>query len=143
MKRAALFEYFRLYFCAFGIQQAETRRIPNLVCEVAIRLDLLLIPANVGAPDLGQRETRSIDPKLVKHIDWIHSIHLCLRHALALGVENCSGDEDVFKRLLADKLHARHYHPRYPEKDDVSCRNQDGRRIKGSQIVSVIRTTES
>src|ERR1043166_8242003 len=104
VQRSRLLECFLVYGSAFGVEQAEPRRVPDLVGEVAIRLDLLLVPTNVSAADLREREARGVDAKLVEHVDRIDAVHLRLRHALAVAVENRAGDEHVFERLLADEL---------------------------------------
>src|SRR5215210_8164812 len=135
MERSTLLEYFRVNSCAFRIEQTKPRGVPDLVCKISIRLDLLVIPTNVSAAHLCERQSGCVYAKLVEHVDRIHSIHLRLRHALALAVEDCSGDENVGKRLLAHKLCPHHHHARHPEEDDVASRDQDRSRIKSLQIV--------
>ena len=143
MKRGALLEYLRLYSRAFRVEQTEPRGVPDLVGEVAIRLDLLLVPTRVGAAHLSQREARRIHSELVEHVDRIDAVHLRLRHALALRVEDCSGNENVGERSFADKLHPHHHHARHPEEDDVARGHQHRRGIESFQILGFVRPTES
>ena len=86
---------------------------------------MFFIPARVGAADLGQRETRRVHAKLVEHVDRIDSVHLGLRHDLALAVENRPRDEDVGKWLFANELQSCHHHARHPKKDDVAGSHQN------------------
>src|SRR5215204_5049680 len=143
MKLSTLLEYFRLNSRAFRIEQTKPRGVPDLVCKISIRLDLLVIPTNVSAADLCEGQSGCVNAKLVEHVYRIHSVHLGLRHALALAVEDCSRDENVGKRLLADKLCPHHHHARHPEEDDVATRDQDRSRIKSFQIVGFVGPTES
>src|SRR5215212_5553672 len=143
MERSTLLEYFRLNSRAFRIEQTKSRGVPDLVRKISIRLDLLVIPTNVSAADLCERQSGCVYAELIEHVDRIHSVHLRLRHALALAVEDCSRDENVGKRLLADKLRSHHHHARHPEEDDVASRDQDRSRIKSFQIAGFVGPTES
>src|SRR6185369_2406729 len=130
VKRSALLEYFWFDFGAVGVEEGKPCGVPDLVGEVAIRLNLLFIPTVVSAAYLGERESRRVDAKFVEHVDRIDAVHLRLRHALALAVENCAGDENIREWFFADKLQSHHHHPRHPKEDDVTRCYQHGRRIE-------------
>src|SRR5688500_17069905 len=116
---------------ALRIRQTEARGVPDLVGEVAIRLDLFLIPTGVGRSYLSKCQARGVDTKLVEDLEGIDAVPFRLRHSLPVLVQNCSCDKHIIERSLVDKFHSHHHHPRNPEEDDVASSYQHRRGIEG------------
>src|SRR6266567_4155324 len=122
--RAVLFEELRRYRSTLRIEQTKPRGVPDLVGKVSVRFNLRLVPTCICCANLRQRKTSCVYPKLIKDLERIDAIHLGLGHPLSLAVEDRARHKDVGKRLLPDKLHSHHHHPRDPQKNNVSGSNE-------------------
>ena len=127
---------------ALRIQQTKPRRIPNLVGEVAIRFDLLFVPASVRRSHRRQRQAGRIDAVLIKDLQRIDPVAFRFRHPLPVFVEHRAGNVNVVERFLADELQTGHHHARNPEKDDVPRCDENRSRIEGFQVLRLIRPAQ-
>ena len=127
---------------ALRINHREARRVPNLVGEVAIRLNLIVLPAVVRAADGCEHDACRVHAVLVEHIEWINTRPLRLGHAPTLLIQNRARYQHVLKRSFADELHARHHHARNPQEKYIACRDEHGCRVKSFEIIRLIGPAE-
>ncbi|MBK6751736.1 MAG: hypothetical protein IPG67_17545 [Acidobacteria bacterium] len=106
----------------FGVHQAEPRRVPDLVREVAISLDADVVPFDIRARcDRRQINSRRVHAKLIKHLDRIDAVIPRFRHRLAVFAEHGAGDDAIVERHLPCELLGQHHHPRDPKENNVAA----------------------
>ena len=73
---------------------------------------------------------KPIEINAVNEVKRIEHIALGLGHFLSFGIANQSMDIDFAKRHVAHELDAHHYHPGYPEENNVETSDKHIARIK-------------
>ena len=111
---------------AFGeIHKNESRCVPELVCEVSCRLDLLVGEAHIvtGSVTRCKRKAESIGAELLDNLKRINTVAERLRHLSSLRISYETVNEDLGEGLLTYVLKSREYHSRHPEGDYIVTRN--------------------
>eukprot|EP00968_Pinguiococcus_pyrenoidosus_P010598 scaffold843_cov255-Pinguiococcus_pyrenoidosus.AAC.8 len=113
-------------------QLHETARVPQLVREVAVRLDLLHAHWNVLAGRNTRREgvAEGVRAEGIHGLQRINHVPGRLGHLPSLGVPDQPMEIDVLEGRLAGHLLAEHHHSRHPEEENVVPRLQHGGRVE-------------
>ena len=126
------------------VHKHEAGGVPELVGEVAARLDLLIREAHIVAGRVvrRERETQRVRAVLLDDLQRVDAVAQRLRHLPALRVAHEPVDEDGAEGRLAGVLDAGEYHPRDPEEDDVVSRDERGRRVEIIEVGGLLRPAE-
>ncbi len=128
-----------------AVHQREPGGVPDLVGEVAGRLDPVLadrhVRAGVGAA--GQGEADGVGAVGVHPVQRVHRVGVGLGHLLAVLVADQAGERDgVEGRDAVHRVQAEHHHPGDPEEDDVVAGEQDVGRVELLQVRGPLRPAQ-
>jgi hypothetical protein len=126
-----------------GIEQDQSRRVPQLVGEVAALLDLGVGVAHVlGRGHRQQAEAQGVGAVHVDLVERIDPGAEALRHPPPVAGLDHRVDVDVLEGHVAGELEPGHDHPRHPEEEDLARRGEEAGRVEGAQLGGVVGPAE-
>ena len=119
----------------------EAAGVPQLVAEVAAKLDVFFVEQHVEAKRRAAHRAKAqgIRAILGNQLQRVGRVAQALRHLAPLFVANDAGEIDVAERQIALVLVAGHDHASDPEKDDVRPGDEIGGGIKFVERLGLLR----